>query len=137
MSREATVQILRFYAYFQQTIYESPLEHYRVRPVILYYYLEDDTMAIYEMPYRNSALVQVKFDRAINPLYSSIKGLRVRRHRILKNDSNETYNWRDLNLGQNFIVFGIAYRLCDCDQFTRVHHHSMDVRTIVAASRSG
>lgn len=40
-------------------IYESPLEHYRIRRVIIYYYLEDDTIAIYEIPYENSALLQV------------------------------------------------------------------------------
>ncbi len=54
--------MLRFYGYFKQTIYESPLESYRVRRVIIYYYLEDDTIAIYEIPYENSALVQVLFN---------------------------------------------------------------------------
>ncbi|CAF0958253.1 unnamed protein product [Rotaria sordida] len=97
-------KVLRFYGYFKQTVYESPLEYYRVRRVIIYYYLEDDTIAIYEIPYKNSALNQ---------------GLRVRRHRVSKNDQNEPYNWRDLNLGQNLAIYGTIYRLCDCDQFTR------------------
>ncbi|CAF2231585.1 unnamed protein product [Rotaria magnacalcarata] len=97
-------KVLRFYGYFKQTIYDSPLEYYRVRRVIVYYYLEDDTIAIYEIPYKNSALVQ---------------GMRVRRHRISKNDHNEPYNWRDLNLGQNLAIYGTVYRLCVCDQFTR------------------
>ncbi len=46
--------------------------------------------------------------------------MRVRRHRISKNDQNELYNWRDLNLGHNLAIYGTIYRICDCDQFTRV-----------------
>ena len=49
------------------------------------------------------------------------KGMRVRRHRIVKNDLAECYNWRDLNLRQNLPIYGTVYRLCDCDQFTRVY----------------
>jgi hypothetical protein len=49
-----------------------------------------------------------------------MKGMRVRRDRISKNDQNESYNWRDLNLSQNLVVYGIVYRICDCDEFTRV-----------------
>ncbi|CAF1040473.1 unnamed protein product, partial [Didymodactylos carnosus] len=97
-------KVLRFYGYFKQTIYESPLEYYRVRRVIIYYYLEDDSMAIYEIPYKNSALWQ---------------GMRVRRHRFPKTDQHETYNWRDLNLSQNVAVYGTVYRICDCDKFTK------------------
>ena len=46
--------------------------------------------------------------------------MRVRRHRICKNDQNESYNWRDLNLGQNLAIYGTIYRICDCDRFTKV-----------------
>ncbi len=45
-------------------MYESPLESYRIRRVTIYYYLEDDTIAIYEIPYKNSALVQVPLNRS-------------------------------------------------------------------------
>ena len=62
--------MLRFYGYFKQTIYESSLENYRVRRVIIYYYLEDDTIAIYEIPYKNSALNQVSFNGI--PIYSIV-----------------------------------------------------------------
>ncbi len=50
-----------------------------------------------------------------------MQGMRVHRHRISKNDQNESYNWRDLNLGQNLAIYGTIYRICDCDQFTRVY----------------
>lgn len=58
--------------------------------------------------------------------------MRVRRHRISKNDQNEPYNWRDLNLGQNLAIYGTVYRLCDCDKFTRVSYQSLfSFRTII------
>ncbi|CAB1342657.1 unnamed protein product, partial [Coregonus sp. 'balchen'] len=40
--------VLRFYGYFQQEVLHSPQEGYRVRPVVIYYYQEDDSMCIME-----------------------------------------------------------------------------------------
>jgi EF-hand domain-containing protein 1 len=34
-------KVLRFYAYFQEHVVESRLENYRIRPVLIYYYLSD------------------------------------------------------------------------------------------------
>ena len=52
-------KVLRFYGYFKQTVYESPNEYYRVRPVTICYFLEDDSMQIYENPVENSGIPQV------------------------------------------------------------------------------
>ena len=38
--KEFNKKVLKFILYFKETVYESPLEHYRVRIVDLYYYLE-------------------------------------------------------------------------------------------------
>ena len=38
--KEFNKKVLKFIVYFKETVYESPLEHYRVRIVDLYYYLE-------------------------------------------------------------------------------------------------
>ena len=51
--------MLRFFGYFKQTVYESPEEFYRVRPVTICYFLEDETMQIYEDPVENSGIPQV------------------------------------------------------------------------------
>lgn len=51
-------KVLRFYAYFKETVPESPDEHYRVRNAIIYYHLDDDSMHIYEPPQLNSGLPQ-------------------------------------------------------------------------------
>ena len=52
------LQVLRFYAYFKQTVHESPAEFYRVRPVVIYYYLEDDSIAVVEPVRENSGMPQ-------------------------------------------------------------------------------
>jgi hypothetical protein len=54
-------KVLRFYGYFKQTVYESPNEFFRVRPVTIVYFLEDDSMQIYENPVENSGIPQVIF----------------------------------------------------------------------------
>lgn len=98
-------RVLRFYGYFKQTIPESSDEYYRVRPVKLHYYLEDDSLEILEEAQENSGIPQ---------------GTLIRRHRFPKNDQGEMYNFRDINLGQNLSVYGKVFRICDCDKFTRV-----------------
>ena len=45
--------MLLFNGYFKQTVYESSAEYYRVRPVKIYYYLEDDTISVMEPPVEN------------------------------------------------------------------------------------
>ena len=51
-------QALRFNAYFKDTVYESRDEFYRVRPVDLYYFLEDDSIGVYEPLVVNSGIPQ-------------------------------------------------------------------------------
>ncbi|CAF4069854.1 unnamed protein product, partial [Adineta steineri] len=97
-------KVLRFFGYFKQTVPESPNEYYRVRPVKIFYYLEDDSLEIIEEVQENSGIPQGKL---------------IRRHRFPKNDQGETYNFRDINLGQNLAVYGKVFRVCDCDAFTR------------------
>ena len=104
----------------QQSLHECD----RIRRVILHYFLEDDTISIYETRYENSALVQVNSSIEMNEQKSNvdlIEGQRVRRHRLVKNDQNEFYHWKDLNVGQMISIYGTNYRLCDCDPFTRVN----------------
>lgn len=41
-------QVLRYSGYFRESVVESRLEHFCVRTLILYYYLEDHTLSIIE-----------------------------------------------------------------------------------------
>jgi hypothetical protein len=49
-------QVLFFKAFMKQTVHESSTERYRVRYFNLYYYLEDDTVAIAEPEIENSGM---------------------------------------------------------------------------------
>ena len=51
-------QVLKFNAWYKQTVHESPNEHYRVRHVNIYYYLEDDSISVVEPVIENSGMPQ-------------------------------------------------------------------------------
>ena len=50
--------MLKFNAWFKQTVHESPGEHFRVRHVCIYYYLEDDSISVVEPVIENSGMPQ-------------------------------------------------------------------------------
>ncbi|XP_059215384.1 EF-hand domain-containing protein 1 [Centropristis striata] len=97
-------KVLCFYAYFQENILFSPEEECRVRPVVFYYYLEDDSMCIIEPAVENSGIPQ---------------GKRLKRQRLPKNEHGEHYHWKDLNIGMDLEVYGVTYRITQCDAFTK------------------
>jgi predicted HicB family RNase H-like nuclease len=53
-------QVLRFYGYFKEAVVESYMENHRVRKVIIYYYLEDDSIHVAEPKQDNSGICQVR-----------------------------------------------------------------------------
>lgn len=46
-------KVLLFFGYYKQTVHESADEYYRVRRVKIYYYLEDDAIAVIEPVVQN------------------------------------------------------------------------------------
>ncbi|KAF3702928.1 EF-hand domain-containing protein 1 Myoclonin-1 [Channa argus] len=97
-------KVLRFYAYFEEDILYSPEEVHRIRPVLIYYYLEDDSMCVIEPVVNNSGMPQ---------------GKRIQRQRLPKNEFGEHYQWKDLNLGMDLEVYGVKYHITQCDAFTK------------------
>ncbi|KAM9704326.1 EF-hand domain-containing protein 1 [Menidia menidia] len=97
-------KVLRFYAYFTEDILYCPEEQCRVRSVLIYYFLEDDSMCIIEPEVENSGIPQ---------------GKRLKRQRLPKNEHGEHYEWKDLNLGMDLDVYGVKYRITQCDAFTK------------------
>ncbi|KAG5277364.1 hypothetical protein AALO_G00116690 [Alosa alosa] len=97
-------KVLRFHGYFQQSVQHSPDEEYRVRPVVFYYYLEDDSMCVIEPTVENSGIPQGKL---------------IKRQRLPKNDRGEHYQWKDLNVAMDLCVYGVSYRLTHCDSYTQ------------------
>ena len=53
------MQVLRFDAYFKQTVHESPNEHYRLRDVRVFYYLEDDSISVVEPMVENRSTLSL------------------------------------------------------------------------------
>jgi len=49
--------VLRFSAYFQESVTELAIENYRVRPVIIYYYLADSTIHVTEPRVENGGIL--------------------------------------------------------------------------------
>ncbi|XP_069873404.1 EF-hand domain-containing protein 1 isoform X2 [Dipodomys merriami] len=97
-------KVLKFEAYFQEEVPMSMEEHYRIRQVKIYYYLEDDSMSVMEPIVENSGIPQGKL---------------IKRQRLAKNDVGEHYHWKDLNRGINITIYGKTFRLVDCDRFTQ------------------
>ncbi|KAL2082609.1 hypothetical protein ACEWY4_022427 [Coilia grayii] len=105
-------KVLRFFGYFQQTVHHSPDEEYRVRPVVFYYHLEDDSMCVFEPTVENSGIPQGKL---------------MKRQRLPKNDRGEHYHWKDLNVAMDLCVYGIKYRITHCDSYTQDFMESQGV----------
>ncbi|XP_071118908.1 EF-hand domain-containing protein 1-like [Haliotis cracherodii] len=97
-------KVLRFNGYFKQTVNESPDEFYRVRPVDIYYYLEDDSIAVVEPHVENSGMPQGKL---------------IKRQRLPKNDQGDHWHWKDINMGQNITFYGKVFHVVTCDGFTK------------------
>lgn len=97
-------KVLKFNAYFQEDVPVSTEEHYRIRQVNIYYYLEDDSMCVIEPVVENSGIPQGKL---------------IKRQRLPKNDVGDHYHWKDLNRGMNLTIYGKTFRVVDCDRFTQ------------------
>ncbi|KAL0103394.1 hypothetical protein PUN28_017572 [Cardiocondyla obscurior] len=95
---------LRFKAFFCQEVIKSPDERYRVRHVDIIYYLEDDTLCVIEPVVKNAGFQQGKL---------------VKRDKISKNAKGDLFTWKDFNVGIDVHIYGVVYRIVDCDPFTR------------------
>jgi len=96
-------KVLKFTGYFKETVHESPQEFYRVRPVEIFYYLEDDSISVVEPHVENSGMPQGKL---------------IKRQRLPKDDQGNHWHWKDLNLKMNIVFYGKTFRITNCDKFT-------------------
>jgi len=96
-------KVLRFYAYFKEAVFSSPVEDRRIRKCVVYYYLEDDSVHVAEPKVENSGIPQ---------------GVFIKRHRIPK-ANQEFVNLNDLVIGNNLSLYGRNFHLYACDGFTR------------------
>ena len=101
--------VLRFDGFFDEHVTESAYENWRIRPCLILYYLDDDSIQVIEKRTENSGIPQ---------------GDLIKRRRVKFTDENDPENkrditWQDLNLAQNIMILGKNFRLCKCDKFTQ------------------
>ena len=90
-------------AFFEEAVPGSQIESKRIRKCLVYYYLEDDCLQVFEPAEENSGLPQ---------------GCLVRRHRVPRPDGSY-YSMADLRIGAILDVYRKMIHIYDCDDFTR------------------
>lgn len=112
-------QVLRFHAYFKESVVESRLENYRIRKVTIFYFLEDKSIMITEPKITNAGQPQGAF---------------LKRQMVVKQDgSQEPFLPRDFGIGTDISIFGRIMRIYDCDDYSRQFFASQG--TVLAAAQ--
>lgn len=103
-------QVLRFHAYFKESVVESRLENYRIRKVTIYYFLEDKSIMITEPKVTNAGQPQGAF---------------LKRQMVVKQDGSQApFLPNDFGIGTDCSIFGRIMRIYDCDDYTRQFYAS-------------
>jgi len=110
--------VLRFFGYFKESVVESRLETERLRKLIIYYYLEDNSLSMLEPKQSNSGTPQ---------------GEILRRRKCLRSDgSGKNIGIEDFIIGQDVVIYGKHIRLYDCDQYTREFYKNLGLDQLSA-----
>ncbi len=97
--------VLRFTGYFKESVVESNLENWKLRKLIIMYYLEDNTLMINEPKESNSGTPQ---------------GVFLNRQAVLKEDqSSEFLQPQDFVVGATVNIHGRQVKVIDADSYTR------------------
>ncbi|CAJ1343019.1 unnamed protein product [Effrenium voratum] len=105
-------QVLRFYAFFQESVTERPDENSRKRHIILMYYLEDGSISMSEPRIENSGIAQGSF---------------LKRQRVEWPDGRGFVSPEDLRCGIEITLFGRTYHISGCDRFTRWYFDELGI----------
>jgi hypothetical protein len=97
--------VLRFFGYFKESVVESRLENYKVRKLIVCYFLEDHSIMINEPKEMNSGTPQ---------------GIFLKRCMILKQDgSGQPLLPTDFRVGLDVGIYGKCIRITGVDDYTK------------------
>ena len=96
-------KVLRFFGYFKESIVEKELESGRIRLLVIFYYLTDDTISIVDTRQENSGIPQGGF---------------LSRGKIYKEDGS-LLSFKDFKIGGDVMIYSKYVRIYDADQFTR------------------
>jgi len=97
-------QVLRFYAFFQESISERPDENARYRQCVIMYFMEDGTIRVSEPKQENSGIPQGTF---------------LKRHRVTKADQSGFIGPGDMRVGEDTVIYGRRFHVTGADRFTR------------------
>ncbi|XP_050523184.1 EF-hand domain-containing protein 1-like isoform X2 [Daktulosphaira vitifoliae] len=96
---------LTFAGYTIQFTPDSSIDSYRVRHVKVIYFLVDDTISVVEPIVENIGYSQ---------------GCLLKRGPIPNlNKKEKMWHWSDLNNGVKVTFYGVIYKLCSCNKYTR------------------
>jgi hypothetical protein len=108
--------VLRFYGYFKEGVVESNLENYRIRKVlfcgiqlIIYFYLEDNSISMSEEKQENSGIPQ---------------GIFLKREKTV-NKNGKFFVPQDFRVGDVVEIHGKIIRLVNCDEYTREFYEKL------------
>lgn len=93
--------MLRFFGYFKESVVESRLENFRIRKLIIYYFLEDRSILMVEPKQVNAGTMQGAF---------------LNRQMVLKQDGSQMpFEPTDFRVGLDIGICGRSIRIYDCD----------------------
>ena len=96
-------QTLRFYGYFKESVVENEIENARIRPLVIFYYLLDDSIQINEVRQTNSGIPQGPF---------------LKKGKVIKDDGTPI-TFKDFQIGEDITIYSKIIRIYDADQYTR------------------
>ena len=114
-------KVLRYYAYFMEDVFNSPIERSRVRKVVIYYYLEDDTVMIDEVRTENSGIPQATF---------------LKRQRVPTPDNKGWLKFADIAEGEAVSIYNRSFQVVDADKATRDYVRQETAASVVLAAAS-
>jgi len=101
-------QVLKFQAFYKETVNESNEENYRTRIVNIFYYLADQKIEITEVKMENSGIPQGQF---------------LKKGKIPRGDGSGNYlTENDFQVGSTVDIYKRVLKVINCDDFTRNYY---------------
>lgn len=100
-----TARVLRFHAYYSESVTESSREAWRVRKVTILLYLDDMTLSVSEKKEDNSGILP--------------QGIILKRHQVQDARTGGLVGPESLRVGGTVKFYGREYFIVDADAFTR------------------
>ncbi|CAL8142221.1 unnamed protein product [Orchesella dallaii] len=107
-------RVLTFYGFFQEPVPESDKETYRIRKVLIRFYMDDSTVDVFE-------------PKTFDPGFT--QGRLIRRHRIPLPPpaDSEFYTMEHFNVGCEVEFYSKTFLICGCNEPTRKYLQKLGI----------